>query len=264
MSKGIYKRKPFTEEHKKNIGKGHKGIKKTKEAKEKISIANKGHIVTEETRRKISKSNKGKPSPLKGIKLSEEHKRKVSEAKKGINHQFYGKHLSEEHRRKIGNANRTHGLSNDKGWHEKYNEKYYEKNKERERKRASKYRKENRYSVNENQKRYYKQRYKKDPQFRILLLLRGRLTQAIRDYSKIGKIRKSKDYGISYKEIIEHLKPFPKDTSKYHIDHIKPLCSFNLTNFEEVKKAFAPENHQWLLVKDNLKKIEQDKKQSLK
>jgi len=70
---------------------------------------------------------------------------------------------------------------------------------------------------------------------------------------------KSKDYGIDYEKIIEHLKPFPKDLSKYHIDHIKPLCKFDLTKKEEVKKAFAPENHQWLLVTDNLKKSSKDR-----
>ena len=79
----------------------------------------------------------------------------------------------------------------------------------------------------------------------------------------------SKKYGIDYKEIIEHLKPFPEDLSKYHIDHIIPLCSFRFINeddsinFEEIKKAFAPENHQWLLKEENLRKIKEDRKLSI-
>lgn len=70
----------------------------------------------------------------------------------------------------------------------------------------------------------------------------------------------SKRYGINYQKIIEHLKPFPEDLSKYHIDHIRPLCSFQFinldgsTNLDEVKKAFSPENHQWLTVQENLRK----------
>ncbi len=64
----------------------------------------------------------------------------------------------------------------------------------------------------------------------------------------------SKEYGVDYKAIIRHLKPFPEHISNFHIDHIKPLCSFDLTNPSEVKKAFSPENHQWLLAEDNLKK----------
>lgn len=44
------------------------------------------------------------------------------------------------------------------------------------------------------------------------------------------------------------------------IVHIKPLSSFKFinkdgtTNFKEIKKAFKPENHQWLLAKENLSK----------
>ena len=64
----------------------------------------------------------------------------------------------------------------------------------------------------------------------------------------------SKKYGINYKAIIEHLKPFPENISEFHIDHIKPLCSFNLEDPEEIKIAFAPENHQWLTIQENLSK----------
>ena len=64
----------------------------------------------------------------------------------------------------------------------------------------------------------------------------------------------SKKYGINYKAIIEHLKPFPEDLLNYHIDHIKPICAFNLNNLEEVRQAFSPENHQWLTAEENRKK----------
>ena len=81
-----------------------------------------------------------------------------------------------------------------------------------------------------------------------------------RKYIKEKKVMSSRKYGINYQLIIEHLKPFPEDISKYHIDHIRPLCSFQfvkedgLTNLEEVKKAFAPENLQWLTAKENISK----------
>jgi hypothetical protein len=38
----------------------------------------------------------------------------------------------------------------------------------------------------------------------------------------------------------------------YHIDHIVPLAAFDLTDENQVRLAFAPENHQWLLAKENL------------
>ena len=78
--------------------------------------------------------------------------------------------------------------------------------------------------------------------------------RALKKYSTTGKIHSSNKYGINYSKIILYLSPFPKDISKYHIDHKIPLCSFNLENPEEIKKAFAPENHQWLLAEENLKK----------
>lgn len=109
-------------------------------------------------------------------------------------------------------------------------------------------------------KDYFKKRREIDKGFIVLCRLRTRLHRAIEEYIKREKMTKSKKYGINYCLIIEHLKPFPKDLSKYHIDHIRPLCSFNFinedgsTNLEEVQKAFAPENHQWLTIEQNLTK----------
>ena len=100
----------------------------------------------------------------------------------------------------------------------------------------------------------YKNRYRQDKNFAIKDRLRKLLRQALRLYTTTGKYQTSKKYGINYKAIIEHLTPFPEDISKFHIDHIKPLCSFNLTDPEEIKKAFEPNNHQWLLAEENLSK----------
>ncbi len=58
-----------------------------------------------------------------------------------------------------------------------------------------------------------------------------------------------KEYGI-----MESLKPFPKDLAGFEIDHIIPLHAFNLENSEEVKKAFSPQNLQWLTIKKNREK----------
>lgn len=90
--------------------------------------------------------------------------------------------------------------------------------------------------------------------------MRGRLTRALEKYLSEKKSIGKDEYGIDYDQIMKKLEPFPSDCDKYHIDHIKPLSSFNMlkedgsVNLSEIKKAFAPENHQWLLIKDNLKK----------
>jgi hypothetical protein len=103
------------------------------------------------------------------------------------------------------------------------------------------------------QKWYNIHRREKDPNFNMRHRLRSRLNVVFKKYGN-GKIFPSNKYGIDYFKIIEHLKPFPKDISKYHIDHIIPLVSFDLTDPEQIKIAFAPENHQWLLAEENRKK----------
>jgi len=101
---------------------------------------------------------------------------------------------------------------------------------------------------------YTKKRYKEDPMFNLKMRLRHRLNQAFKRYSMNGKVKKSKDYGIDYKQIIDYLGPCPGKIEDYHIDHIKPLKLFDFNDLEQVKLAFAPENHQWLTKKENLKK----------
>lgn len=125
----------------------------------------------------------------------------------------------------------------------------------------------NREKVREINNYYYRNRLKNDNEFAMKVRLRNYFGKIFRIYTKTGKIMSSKKYGIDYNAIIEYLKPFPTDLENWHIDHIKPLCSFNFvnpdgsTNIKEVQKAFAPENHQWLLAEDNLSKGKKVEKQ---
>jgi hypothetical protein len=93
-----------------------------------------------------------------------------------------------------------------------------------------------------------------DKQYAIADRLRRSLLHAMSKYSKSGKIMTSKKYGISWKEVIEHLKPFPENLNNFEIDHIIPLHTFDLDDPEEVKKAFSPSNLQWLTREENRKK----------
>ena len=54
MPQGIYKRKPFTAEHIKNLKKSHEGHRQTQITKDKISVACKGKPKTQEMKDKIS------------------------------------------------------------------------------------------------------------------------------------------------------------------------------------------------------------------
>ena len=69
-------KRPFSEEHKRNMSEAKKGHTISEDTRRKLSEANKGKCHSEETKRKMSKARKGKH-------FSEEHKRKISEAHKG-------------------------------------------------------------------------------------------------------------------------------------------------------------------------------------
>ncbi len=138
---------------------------------------------------------------------------------------------------------------------------YYQKNKKLiKEKYKSKYKKTHKeyYQKHKNEilKRndiYKRNRRKLDKNFDTLLRLRNRVTMAFR-LKNINKIKTADKYGINYQSIIKHLGPCPGERNNYHIDHIKPLCKFNFNDLKQIKLAFAPENHQWLLAEDNLRK----------
>jgi len=102
---GVYLR---SEEHKRNIGKAHKGRKLSKEHREKMSKAHLGIKLSQEHRDALSRVALGK-------RLSDEHKRRMSlgrigmkfsdEHRRNISKSHKGRKVSEETRRRIGIAN---------------------------------------------------------------------------------------------------------------------------------------------------------------
>jgi len=90
--------------------------------------------------------------------------------------------------------------------------------------------------------------------------LRARLNTSISNAYKTGSA--VSDLGCSIEELKKHLECQFQDgmtwsnrgLKGWHIDHIKPLDSFDLTNKEELKKAVHYSNLQPLWAKDNLKK----------
>ncbi len=102
------------------------------------------------------------------------------------------------------------------------------------------------------QRDYARERYWRDPEYRARRLLHNRFKQALRTYSAYGKTKSMTEYGVDIEAIWKHLGPCPGEG--YHIDHVVPLSCFDLTDDDQVKRAFAPENHQWLLAAQNLEK----------
>jgi len=144
-----------------------------------------------------------------------------------------------------------------------YNSDYYQNNKERLNKASRKRYQENKGSLpdrSEKNKKYYNNRYKNDINFKIKVNLRNRLNNAIKNNQKTGSA--VSDLGCSIDEFKIHIEAqFQKgmtwgNWSKkgWHIDHIKPLVSFDLANREEFLKAVHYSNLQPLWATDNLKK----------
>jgi hypothetical protein len=131
---------------------------------------------------------------------------------------------------------------------------YRNKNKEKFRLYMQKWAKENK-----NKTKVYLKKYRTgNLQWIMKNRLRARLRELIRKElasKKHSLLPAPKNrYGINYEKIIEHLKPIPKDIENYEIDHIIPLCEFNLLDPAQRKIAFSPENHQWLSKRENLLK----------
>lgn len=120
-----------------------------------------------------------------------------------------------------------------------------------------KWREENKDHCLKRNREYIKQKMK-DPTFRIKKNLRNRLNQAFKNNQKTGSA--IDELGCSIDKLKEHLESQFADGmtfdnyGEWHIDHIKPLDSFDLTNKEEMKKACNYTNLQPLWAEDNFKK----------
>jgi len=117
-----------------------------------------------------------------------------------------------------------------------------------------KWQKENREKRNLQQKN----RLKIDPNFKLVRNIRKRIRSAI-----IGEIKVDKTLqliGCSVEELKIHLeKQFTKSMTwknygRWHVDHIKPCTSFDLSDPKQQRKCFHYSNLQPLWARDNLMK----------
>lgn len=151
------------------------------------------------------------------------------------------KHQASE--RKWRQDNKTHKDATDKAWRAA--------NKEHARKR---------------QNLYVKNRLKTNPCFKIAQALRHRVNEALKTGQKAGSA--VRDLGCSIEEFKTYLEskfyPHPETgelmtwnnhtVRGWHIDHIRPLSSFDLTDREQFLKAAHYTNQQPLWWRDNIVK----------
>lgn len=149
---------------------------------------------------------------------------------------YYREYYKKNRKRFLGYIKKYQNSEKGKLTIRKWNKKYYktDKFKELSKKYYTKNRSNPEWVVNERLRVY---------QFKVL--------------KKVGNLDARKL--INRKAIIKHLRPFPKDLLIYEIDHKIPLSKFKLRDNNDIKKAFAPKNYQWLPIWQN--KLKRNKTQ---
>jgi len=124
----------------------------------------------------------------------------------------------------------------------------------------------NKTKYNKQSVKYQKQKYKTNPGFNIRMRLSNRIRESLKSVNTT-KRNKTIDYlGISIFEFKNHLeKQFYinsktgemmswNNMGKWHIDHIIPCFSYDLTNVNAQKKCFHYTNLRPMWAEENLKK----------
>ena len=153
------------------------------------------------------------------------------------------------------------------------NKKYYNKNKDKIALWGKKYRGENKKIIAKRKKIYTiknwdkilkykrewdKEKCKTDIKYRIMRRLRNRIYYGMLKYKKSNTFEKltGAPIEIVWKHLESKFKPgmTKENYGKWHIDHIIPCSSFDLSKPEQQTKCFHYSNIQPLWAEENLKK----------
>jgi hypothetical protein len=125
-----------------------------------------------------------------------------------------------------------------------YYKAYYKENKEKMVKRCSE---------------RYRKRYNNDPEFKMVQIFRRRFLFFIKGSGTSKKVKKYLGCSLDFlKDYLSNMfydgMSWDNHGTLWHIDHIKPCDSFDLSNMEQQRQCFHYSNLQPLWAKENLKK----------
>ena len=135
---------------------------------------------------------------------------------------------------------------------------HYLKNKKHYNQKCKQWRLNNKKHIREYYHKYEKERFKIDPNYKLVKLIRNRINSVLKGKYKSKSTIKL--LGCSIEECWQHLESkfqpgMTRDNyGKWHVDHIKPCASFDLTDPEQQKICFHYTNLQPLWAIDNIKK----------
>ena len=121
---------------------------------------------------------------------------------------------------------------------------YYSENRDSELERCKKYKILNREKIN----LYSKNKYKSDINFQLIRKTRSRIYKSLKGMTKQSSTREILGLDIDlYRKWIEFQFTPEMNCFNIQIDHVKPICLFDVSKDEELKEAFRWENTQPLL-----------------
>lgn len=193
------------------------------------------------------------------------NKNKEKIAKEGKIYRDNNKEVIKKRKKKYRDNNKTKIAKHHKQYREAnkeklkaHNKQYRTDNKEQIKKR----RQTEEFKANRNKRR--NERRKTDTNYRITDILRSRMFIALKGKSKSKHTLELLGCDIDFLLIYLQYTAWANDhldfdinyydTKEYHIDHIKPCSSFDLTDPEEQAKCFHYSNLQILTAKENLEK----------
>ena len=107
---------------------------------------------------------------------------------------------------------------------------------------------------------YRKHRYRIDPVFKVKILYRSRLHDALKTQLASKNTKSCEICGCAWDELKSYIENQFRpgmtwdNHGEWHIDHIRPCCSFNLADEQQLKECFHYTNLQPLWAEENLLK----------
>lgn len=142
------------------------------------------------------------------------------------------------------------------------NKRYYELNKTKIIAQTSEYQRKNSAARNAYKSKWSSNRVKADPEFAMLMVMRKSVTRML-DRIKAKRTQGARTtaiVGYTPAEFVAHIEPMFKpgmtweNHGKWHVDHRRPLASFDLTDPEQRRLANSLHNLQPMWARRNLKK----------
>ena len=163
-----------------------------------------------------------------------------------VNNKDYAKQYRESHKKYWEKYRETHS-----GYHKTKSAEYYRNNTEHCKDLVKKRLSDpiNRKNHNLQIQKYRKNRALNDPEYAFKIAMRWSIKKMFKNHSINGKLYSSKKYGINFKEIFTKLGSRPGQD--YHLDHIIPVCVFNLDNPEHPRLLNSPHNLRWISSTEN-------------